>query len=446
MKLLPTSSITVEDRQRSKISTEALVDMKRSLAGLSGLINPITVVESGATFRLVAGETRLRAVTEMHEAGETIKHAGKALPSGKIPAIVLSKLDELARVTLELEENTVREDLSWQDKTAALSQLYNLKKAAVEPTATFQEVTNKIAEDAGMDNATRAVEKQVRNALLIEHYKTEPAVAKSRSFHEAHRNAMEAHERKFSAELHRRQKAILAKEVEDTIDLRLGNAIEILQHMDEKQFDVIIADPPYGYNAGEYFPNHTEIKHLYDDSPENTEQLAKVILTEGFRITKPRASVLIFCRPALWQFLFDFSKRMAWTPWHNPILWDKGVGGSAPWGRLGPKRRYEMLFWAVKGKRGLTKQFDDIITGFGRDRSREHAAEKPLALMEFLVEHLTDPGETILDPTMGSGSTILAAKRLNRRACGIELIETYYDMAVNRLAEKDEEVQEELAL
>lgn len=62
-----------------------------------------------------------------------------------------------------------------------------------------------------------------------------------------------------------------------------------------------------------------------------------------------------------------------------------------------------------------------------------HPTPKPLALMELLVEQHTSPGEIILDPFAGSGTTLLAAARLGRRAVGIEIEARWCDIAVGRL-------------
>jgi len=68
-----------------------------------------------------------------------------------------------------------------------------------------------------------------------------------------------------------------------------------------------------------------------------------------------------------------------------------------------------------------------------RGEGNNHPTVKPLKLMEYLCKLITPPGGTILDPFMGSGSTLIAAKRLGFNSIGIDLEEGYCDIAIKRL-------------
>ena len=74
----------------------------------------------------------------------------------------------------------------------------------------------------------------------------------------------------------------------------------------------------------------------------------------------------------------------------------------------------------------------DIDRSYGYDK---HPTKKPLALMEYLVKTYTNEGDTVLDNTMGSGTTNLACIKLNRKSIGIEKEKQYYDVAVRRALE-----------
>ncbi len=71
--------------------------------------------------------------------------------------------------------------------------------------------------------------------------------------------------------------------------------------------------------------------------------------------------------------------------------------------------------------------------GFGKDEKRIHEAQKPLALVEFLIKLTTRCGHVVLDPFIGSGTTAVAAQRLERHFIGFEIVPEYYRAAVSRL-------------
>lgn len=92
----------------------------------------------------------------------------------------------------------------------------------------------------------------------------------------------------------------------------------------------------------------------------------------------------------------------------------------------------------VNGERGDTVRAPDVWTdaspGIGFNaHARLHPNEKPLALLVRLVEFCSSPGELIIDPFMGSGTTLRAAKDTGRRAIGVELVEAHCETAANRL-------------
>lgn len=70
---------------------------------------------------------------------------------------------------------------------------------------------------------------------------------------------------------------------------------------------------------------------------------------------------------------------------------------------------------------------------YGKDRPSIHPTQKPVALMEYLIKTYTNEGEIVLDFTMGSGTTGVACKNLNREFIGIELDKEYFEIAKSRL-------------
>ena len=97
--------------------------------------------------------------------------------------------------------------------------------------------------------------------------------------------------------------------------------------------------------------------------------------------------------------------------------------------------------WNGGGKRGV---YEFMVNNFGREggyNARQHPTQKPLGLMEALLRDFTDPGDLILDPFAGSGSTGVAAKRLGRRFIGFELNAKYHAIAQARINGAHEQLE-----
>jgi len=84
-----------------------------------------------------------------------------------------------------------------------------------------------------------------------------------------------------------------------------------------------------------------------------------------------------------------------------------------------------------------THSYPKTIQTFGMDKRVGHPTQKPVALIEYLIKTYTNEGETVLDFTMGSGTTGVACKHLNRNFIGIELEEKYFNIAKERIENID---------
>jgi site-specific DNA-methyltransferase (adenine-specific) len=117
------------------------------------------------------------------------------------------------------------------------------------------------------------------------------------------------------------------------------------------------------------------------------------------------------------------------------LVWDKGPGVGGNGNTTLWKRSWELIQIDPHG-RGASGARDVAILRYWATSwsgHKLHPTEKPLPLMRYLVEKLTRPGELILDPFMGAGTTLVAARQLGRRAIGIELERRYCDRAIDGL-------------
>lgn len=123
------------------------------------------------------------------------------------------------------------------------------------------------------------------------------------------------------------------------------------------------------------------------------------------------------------------------------VIWDKGPMGMG-WHY---RRSYETILVAEKGKGKWTterKDIENIIrpNQYGIKKiipaANDHPTPKPIELSAHFIQLHSDVGDIILDPFMGAGSTLRAAKNLRRKAIGIELDEKYCEIGAKRMAQE----------
>jgi site-specific DNA-methyltransferase (adenine-specific) len=270
--------------------------------------------------------------------------------------------------------------------------------------------------------------RNIRQATIINEHLANPEIAKARNATEAFNLIVANQQRAFEAELIKRgQKKITS------IEVRHGNALEILPKLEAGTFDTILADPPYGIGVDSGgFRQRTVVHHNYEDTPDAAKSILTCIINEGFRVTKARANLFIFCDIDLFGWLKESAARAGWDPFRTPITWQKSDSeGMAPWGREGFRRTTEWIFFARKGQKGLIHSPIDVLrhNRVARDE-REYGPEKPVSLIKELLAASSMPSDYILDPCCGSGSTLVAARELNMKALGIEIDLKAYNLSL----------------
>ncbi len=111
------------------------------------------------------------------------------------------------------------------------------------------------------------------------------------------------------------------------------------------------------------------------------------------------------------------------------LIWDKRDGLAS-----NNNSDCEMAWVKVGGSaRLITHLWNGMLKASEKDQRRVHPTQKPIAVMEWVIEQATSQGDHILDPFMGSGTTGVAAVKLGRRFTGIEIDEGYFDIARRRI-------------
>lgn len=193
-----------------------------------------------------------------------------------------------------------------------------------------------------------------------------------------------------------------------------GDCLPIMRTFKDKQFDLVLCDPPYGIGASsKKFINGTSKtkKDYYEDGEGwDTAIPSKEYFDEIFRISKNQ---VIWGGNYFIEYLYNT---------RCFLVLDKTIHGNS-------YADCEMA-WTSFDKVARIKAFNIAVTTAD---GRVHPTQKPLELFRWILENYSDEEMKILDPFMGSGTTLVAAKQLNRNAVGIEISPEYCAIAQKRL-------------
>lgn len=431
---LPVDAIEIRERQRS-LDANHVAALRDSILSKGLLHAPVIALDPlTRTPFLVAGAHRLEAIRQLHNSAAAFLYNGVLVPSSQSPITHVTDLSPADLLETELHENIIRHDLSWQDKARALAAIHAMR-VQENPAHTYMNTAKELAAKGARANERdpiQTIRKDVRNATILAENLHRPSVMHARNATEALGILYKEEIAKVESEVIRRRQSASTFAPPEVRAVH-GDMTLILPTLDAETVDLILADPPYGIGVDTGgFRSRTVEHHNYVDTQEVAKAVLQTILTEGFRVCKQRANLFIFGDVDLFPYFKQACLAMGWKPFRTPIIWQKSESeGLAPWGGEGFRRTYEMIFFATKGGRGLLQSPVDILSERRVGRAvRRYGPEKPVGLMKQLIECSTMPGDFVLDPCCGAGSTLIAARHLKRKALGIELDLGAYNMAV----------------
>jgi len=236
------------------------------------------------------------------------------------------------------------------------------------------------------------------------------------------------------------------------MNLMLGDCLERMKEIPDGSVDMVLTDPPYGTTACKW-DSVIPFAPMWEQLKRITKKNGAIVLTAS----QPFTSALVMSNVKM--FKYD------WT-WQKP----KGTGHLNA--KKMPMRDKEdvLVFYAAQctynpqisaglpfGKKTGSKQQSGTTGSHGETRSintgtrqpkqvlqfdvvgrgNQHPTQKPVALMEYLIRTYTNSGETVLDFTMGSGTTGVACVNTERNFIGIEMDQTYFDIAKGRIEDAE---------
>lgn len=237
-----------------------------------------------------------------------------------------------------------------------------------------------------------------------------------------------------------------------------ADCLDILKTIGSETIDCVVTDCPYHIvsggctndvvKIGRYRETSGVLSHRLDNAKSEDEERAiqstrqgKIFehndiefsewLPEVYRVLKNDTHCYIMVNPRNLKELWGEAEQVGFD-FQQLIVWDKGNATPNKW----YMNSYELILMLRKGRAKNINIMGtwNILRVSNVVRVKYHPTEKPVELMEILIENSTSKGDTVLDPFMGSGSTGIACKELGREFIGIEIDKKYYDIAEKRMS------------
>jgi ParB family chromosome partitioning protein len=444
--IMPANIVIRPNRQRQEFDPEKLQELADSIEKL-GLLHPPVVRRENYEWILVAGERRLRAMSQILELGGTIQHDGQTYYDA-IPCTEIGELSILDAEEAELDENLKRADLTWQEHAAAVARLHRLRsnqRAVANVEARQDELPVKPAHTVAdtaqelLGRSDGAYQDSIRQEIIVSKHLDNPAVAGAKSVKEAMK-ILKAQEQR--AENVKLAAAIGASFSASSHDLVHGDCLTYMRGLVNANdpdlfFDVICTDPPYGMGAdsfGDAGGKLTAIEHHYDDSLEAWTRLMQSWCNLSYAVCKPQAHAYVFCDIGNFFALRDLMHSAGWYVFRTPFIVVKRNSGRVPLPETGPRRQWECLLYAVKGKKHVTHIYPDVIEA-SADENLGHGAQKPVSVYQNLLQRSVRPGDRVADFFAGTGPVFPAAHSLRCFAVGVEQDAANFAKCARRIEE-----------
>jgi DNA modification methylase len=230
---------------------------------------------------------------------------------------------------------------------------------------------------------------------------------------------------------------------DDLVTIYHGDAFAVMQDLPDASVAAVITDPPYASGVRAEVNRTTSGAMVrgvkWRQKPIENDQMTtagyvwmmREVAFESRRLLVDGGSFLAFIDWRNWPNLLGAVESTNLRV-NQMVVWDKAMYAM---GR-GFRAQHELVLWASKGPATVEDHSVGNVLTHPRIANDQHPAAKPVALLASLIRVPTAPGDTVLDPFMGTGPTLEAARLLQRRAIGIEIEERYCEIAARRCSQE----------
>lgn len=233
------------------------------------------------------------------------------------------------------------------------------------------------------------------------------------------------------------------------IELHLGDCLAVMKTMPDSSVDAVITDPPYGTTACKW-----DSIIPFEPMWANIKRLVKPRAAVALFGSQPFTSALVMSNPQWFRVEWIWKKPMGTNylnanrdpmkAHENIVVFSDGYPTYTPQksngkpyrstsGSVGDFIRDKTVGGWVTSSNG--SRYPMTVQDFNQASNTVHPTQKPVALLEYLIKTYTHPGNTVLDFTMGSGTTGVACVQTGRNFIGIELDSDYFAIAERRIAQ-----------
>lgn len=240
------------------------------------------------------------------------------------------------------------------------------------------------------------------------------------------------------------------------MNLMFGDCLERMKEIPDGSVDMVLTDPPYGTTACKW-DSIIPLAPMWEQLKRVIKPNGAIVMTasQPFTTTLIASNIEGFAFCWVWDkcFAANFvqAKRQPLKDHEDVVVFTKSgtqpnyypqmvvrdvpikKGGNKPSNAIPIAQTDNAMKFGREGKTYNEKHPTSQIRFSCRDGRGLHPTQKPVALMEYLIKTYTLEGETVLDFTMGSGTTGVACKNLNRKFIGIEKDEKYFEIAKARI-------------